>query len=64
MTRNTLNSVYNNTMKYYRYLQDYYENATDVLQMYYRSADYRSLHVTTVTIVTTGFVGISHGLLM
>jgi hypothetical protein len=51
-------------MKYYRYLQDCYKNATDVLRMYYRSADYRSLHVTTVTTVTTGSVGTSHGLLM
>ena len=51
-------------MKYYRYLQDCYKNATDVLWMYYRSADYRSLQVTTVTTVATGFVGTPHGLLM
>ena len=30
----------------------------------YRTADYRTLHITTVTTVATGFVGKSHGLLM
>jgi len=45
-------------------LRKYYEKNTEKLQLYYRSADYRSLQVTTITTITTGFVGTSHGLLM
>ena len=34
-------------MTYYRYLQHYYEMATAALRLYYRSADYTSLHHST-----------------
>ena len=40
-------NVYNNTT-------DIYNITTELLQLYYRSADYRSLLVTTLTTVTTG----------
>ena len=32
---------------YYRHLQHYYENTTKILRLYYRTAGYRSLQVTT-----------------
>jgi hypothetical protein len=40
--------VFNNTIKYYRYLRKNYEKTTKKLRLYYGSADYRSLQVTTV----------------
>jgi hypothetical protein len=40
------------------------QNCYGCTTVIYRTADYKSLHITTVTTVTTGFVGKSHGLLM
>ena len=42
----------------------YYKDTTTVLRVVYSTADCMSLQLGTVTTVTTGFVGKSHGLLM
>ena len=45
---------YNNTTGIYKLLKDYYRITTELIWLYYRSTDYRSLQVTMVTTVTTG----------
>ena len=51
-------------MEIYKNTTHTYKNTTKILRLYYRSADYGSLYITTLTTATTGFVGKSHDLLM
>ena len=63
----TINSEHYCLPNYYGYLQYYYKNTMEVLQPsmgLQTCSTYTTLHDTTVTTVTTGFMGKSQSLLM